>query len=115
VKLMDDNEADQYYSDPENLRPLGPARRRSGGVPLTSHVPVRFSPALVAAVKALADRDGTTVSTWIRNVVTQEVQRRTPPRTIVQHDRLIVTWDTPPHAETATQGTRPKGVELEPA
>ena len=29
-------------------------------------------------VKRLADRDGMTVSTWIRNVVTREVERRSP-------------------------------------
>lgn len=73
---MDYEEAEKFYSDPENLRPAGPARKRGQGKVLTSHVPVRFSPSLIAAVKAIADMDGVTVSTWIRNVVTREVNRR---------------------------------------
>ena len=78
---MDDNDAAKFYSDPDNLRPAGSPRRRVGGKALSSHVPVRFSPALVAAVKVLAELDGTTVSTWIRNVVAREVQRRAPSQT----------------------------------
>jgi hypothetical protein len=80
----DDDAAAERYSNPENLTPGGPARRvrrnRTSG--LSSHVPVRFSADVIAAVKRLADLDGVTVSTWIRSLVTREVERRRPrPRT----------------------------------
>ena len=43
---------------------------------LTTHVPVRFTPETIAAVKALADEDGRTVSSWIRRIIDLEIQRR---------------------------------------
>jgi hypothetical protein len=82
-----DDAAARRYEDPENLTPAGPARRvrsqpsRAG---LGKHVPVRFSAELIAAVKRLADMDGTTVSTWIRTVVGREVERRRP-RPVTEH------------------------------
>ena len=76
-----DNDANAFYSDPENLRPAGPARRRSEGRVLSSHIPVRFNPSLVVAVKAIADLEGLSVSTWIRRLVTREIERHRPPVT----------------------------------
>jgi hypothetical protein len=62
---------------------------------LSGHVPVRFSPSLVLAVKALADFDGVTVSTWIRGLVTREIERRRPPVTMPADD-IAMSWETPP-------------------
>jgi hypothetical protein len=96
---MDDKEAAEFYANPENLRPAGKGRQRSGGT-LSSHVPVRFSPSLIAAVKRLADLDGVTISTWIRNLVTREVERRATPITTSGHI-TTVNWDFGPGSSTS--------------
>jgi hypothetical protein len=57
-----------------DAEPVG--RRRTTGPVLTSHVPVRFPPEMIEAVKTLADQDGMTVSSWIRQVIRLEIQRR---------------------------------------
>jgi hypothetical protein len=75
---MDDNEAQEFYADPANQVPAGAAYRRAGRR-LSATVPVRFQQAVIDAVKRLADRDGVTVSSWIRAVVVREVLRRQPP------------------------------------
>ena len=72
-----DDEAYEYYADPENLVPAGPGRRRKAK---STHVPIRFTPEMVAEVKQLAEVDRKTVSTWIRDVVSAEVERRRPRR-----------------------------------
>jgi predicted DNA binding CopG/RHH family protein len=74
---MDETQAQEFYADPENQVPAGPAHRRAGRR-LSATVPVRFPQALIDAVKRLADRDGVTVSSWIRRVVEREVVRRQP-------------------------------------
>lgn len=74
---MNDEEAFIYYSDPEHQEPVGPARRRSRPG-MTSHVPVRFHPDIIAKVKILAARDRKTVSAWIRDLVQREIERRLP-------------------------------------
>lgn len=72
---MDDEERWAYYNDPAHRESVGPAQRRSRPG-LTSHVPVRFPPDLIAAVKQLALRDGMTVSSWIRLLVQRAVSSR---------------------------------------
>jgi hypothetical protein len=74
---MDPTEAQQFYADPENQVPAGQAYRRTGPR-LSATVPVRFPQAVIDAVKRLADRDGVTVSSWIRRLVTEEMMRRQP-------------------------------------
>ena|SRR6266851_9561147 len=69
--------AGEFYTDPTNLVPTGPPRRPRRRQ-LTSHVPVRFSPATVAAVRMLAWRDGISMSSWIRSAVEREVERQLP-------------------------------------
>ena len=59
---------------------------------MTGHVPVRFSESVIARVKLLALRDGVTVSTWIRNLVLKEVERRSPPMTASSFDPKWVTF-----------------------
>lgn len=78
---MTDASEYEFYDDPANREAapvVGVKRSRPG---LSTHVPVRFSPEMVVAVRALADEDGVSVSTWIRNVVSREIQRRRPPVT----------------------------------
>ena len=88
---MDDDEAARHYSDPENLRPAGPARRRSGAPALSGHVPVRFSPSLISAIKALADFDGVSVSAWIRNWSSGD--RATFPPVTTVGDEIVAKWE----------------------
>lgn len=61
----------------DDYQPSGPGRRRTKPV-LTTHVPIRFTPEIIVEVKRLADKDRKTVSTWIRNVVEDEIERRGP-------------------------------------
>jgi predicted DNA-binding protein len=76
--MPDDDEAMyEYYADPEHRVPAGPGRRRASK-PLSTHVPIRFSPEVIAEVKQLAEKDRKTVSSWIRDVVEAEVDRRRP-------------------------------------
>lgn len=63
---------DVNYSE---LVPAGPPRRL-GRSALTSHIPIRFRPEVIAEVKGYADEDRKSVSTWIRDLVEKEVERR---------------------------------------
>jgi hypothetical protein len=74
---MSDNIAYWHYADPENREPAGPGHRR-GRTPKSSHVPVRFRPDVIGAVKYFADQDRKTVSAWIRDLVEDELDRRRP-------------------------------------
>ena len=80
MQRMTDEEAMEYYADPANQRTTGRAVRRSGKA-LSTHVPVRFAPDAVAAVKHLADEDHMSVSAWIRRIVAREIERRMQPTT----------------------------------
>ena len=89
---MTDEEAFEHYKDPENRKPAGgvyevPKRA------LSRHVPIRFRRQTIAKAKAIAERDGMTVSSWIRGVVEREVERRmpAPPQTHPSHVRMT-TW-----------------------
>jgi hypothetical protein len=78
-----DDAAAAYYEDPEHRQLKGSPRKRSGQAPrLSTHVPVRFSATVIERVKELAIEDGKTVSSWIRDVVDQEVLRREQPKTV---------------------------------
>jgi hypothetical protein len=77
--MYDDAAAAEFYSRPENRKPAGAPRERTGQARrLTSHVPIRFLPQTIAKAKVIAQRDGMTVSSWIRKVVEREVERRMP-------------------------------------
>ena len=69
---MTPQEEHAFYSDPENLTPQGPARRRKQR--LTELVPVRFPPDVLEQVKAAAEADDRSVSSWIRRAVSRELQ-----------------------------------------
>lgn len=75
---VSDEDAYTYYLDPEHRRLQGRPRRRSAEPVLTEHVPVRFRPEVVARVRSLAERDGVTISSWIRQAVEEAVERRMP-------------------------------------
>lgn len=61
---MTPEEEHEFYRRPENQAPQGPARRRRQR--MTDPVPVRFPPELLERVKAAADADDRSVSSWIR-------------------------------------------------
>ncbi len=78
-----DDAAAAYYEHPENRQLTGRGRKRSDQVPrLTTHVPVRFSSAVIERVKELAGEDGKTVSSWIRDVIDREILRRERSHTV---------------------------------
>ena len=62
----------EFYSKPENQEPQGPARRRRQ--PMTNPVPVRFPPEMLERVRAAADADDRSVSSWIRRAVDRTLQ-----------------------------------------
>jgi hypothetical protein len=85
VRTMSDRDdaAAAYHEDPEHRRLIGHGRKGSGQVPrLTTHVPIRFSAAVIERVKELAGEDGKTVSSWIRDVIDQEILRRERSQTV---------------------------------
>ncbi len=74
---MSDEEAFAHYKNPDNRKPAGGVYQVPKSA-LTRHVPIRFRPQTIAKAKAIAERDGMTVSSWIRAVVEREVERRMP-------------------------------------
>ena len=91
-----DDAAAAYYEDPENRRLSGRGVRRSGqAARLTTHVPIRFSAAVIERVKELAAEEGKTVSSWIRDVIDQEVLRRERSSTVGM--TAIVQWERRPY------------------
>src|SRR5215475_939429 len=91
-----------YYKDPDNQVPAGPAHRRTTPR-LTSLLPIRFPEEMIAAAKRLADIDGMTVSSWIRRLVAKEIKRREPPvtATAVSWSGIEVKVKTQPLTSTA--------------
>jgi hypothetical protein len=57
-------------------------------------VPIRFSAAVIERVKELAGEDGKTVSSWIRDLVDQEILRRERSHTVGVAP--IVQWERGP-------------------
>lgn len=71
-KMTREEERD-FYADPENQVPQGPARRRKSK--LTELVPVRFAPETLARIRDAADADERSVSAWIRRAVDHELEQ----------------------------------------
>lgn len=71
----DDRNA-RAYEDPSAREPIGEGRGRTNRRNLTNHIPVRFSEPTIGLVRAFADEDGMTVSSWIRRLVDEEIERR---------------------------------------
>jgi hypothetical protein len=106
TKRRTDRADAEFYADPANQVPAGPAQRRKAPRrPLTGHVPVRFDDKTIAAVKERAEADGMTVSAWIRRLVAREL---TPVETRAtgSDDAVIV---------RIPAGTRRVALELEDA
>ncbi len=74
-KKMTRQEEHDFYADPENQIPQGPARRRNSK--LTELVPVRFPPDTLAKIRDAADADDRSVSAWIRRAVDHELEHDT--------------------------------------
>ena len=74
-RKQSDEEAAEFYADPANQAP-GIAGGKRSRPALSSHVPVRFRPEIIEQVRIVAERDGVTVSTWIRSVVARAVTAR---------------------------------------
>jgi hypothetical protein len=90
-----DDAAAAYYEDPRHRRLTGQGRKRSGQMPrLTTHVPIRLSAAVIERVKELAAEDGKTVSSWIREVIDQEILRRERSHTV--GIAPTIRWERPP-------------------
>ena len=65
----------EFYAEPENQEPRGPARRRKRSN-LTEIVPVRFPPETLEEVRRLAEADDRSVSSWIRRAVEHELEQQ---------------------------------------
>lgn len=112
---MADRQAYEFYADPANQVPAGPPVRRTRGR-LSATVPVRFPEAMIEAIKRLADRDGVTVSSWIRRLVAREVMRRQPAAITMPSSAPI--WQTVPSPEgtaspVTTGSAEPDRLELD--
>jgi hypothetical protein len=120
--MYDDATAAEFYDDPENRKPAGPPRERAGQARrLTSHVPIRFQPRTIAKAKTIAERDGMTVSSWIRGVIEREVDRRMPasPQTRLSESgtswRVVNYTNQPVKIETGKPDYDPDHAQLESA
>jgi len=92
---MSDEQAHEFYKDPEHLAISGPGQRRERPMK-TAMIPVRFTQDMIAAVKGFASQDGVTVSTWIRGVIAKEIQRRQPSVTASTAAAEAMHLDYPP-------------------
>jgi hypothetical protein len=72
-KRMTPQQEYDFYAEPENQTPQGPARRRKAS--LTKLVPVRLAEDTFAEILRRADADDRSVSAWIRRAVEHELQR----------------------------------------
>jgi hypothetical protein len=72
-----DKEAFEHYEDPARREPAAGKPGRRADRALTEHVPVRFPAATIEVVRELAEKDGMTVSAWIRRAVEAAARIRT--------------------------------------
>ncbi len=73
TKPMTPDEEHDFYADPANQTPKGPAVRRRAR--LGDPVPVRFPSDLLEKVREAAAADDRSVSSWIRRAVEHELKR----------------------------------------
>jgi hypothetical protein len=73
TKKMSRQEEHEFYANPENQTPQGPAKRRRAR--LTEMVPVRFPPDVLDKVRRRAGDDDRSISSWIRRAVEHELER----------------------------------------
>lgn len=84
----DDETTANLYADPE-MRSVSGKTAVTRAPRLSTHVPVRFQPDTIAAIRSLAATDGLTVSGWIRNLCSREIGQRMPPFTEVTHKGAV--------------------------
>ena len=72
-KKMTRQQEHDFYAQPENQVPQGPARHRRER--LSETVPVRFPPEVMSEVRRRAHEDDRSVSSWIRRAVEHELNR----------------------------------------
>lgn len=99
---MSDDQAYNYYADDTHQQPGERITDRISRQRMTGHVPVRFPQETIARIKAIADHDGLTVSTWIRRLVMHEIERRLPSISI--GSPVEVSWLTPQPPSMTTKG-----------
>ncbi len=75
--LLDDDSAAAFFdANADALESADPGQRPSRPLRLTNAIPIRFSEESVAAIKEVAEREGMTVSRWVRNEVEAALRRR---------------------------------------
>lgn len=74
-----DAEAFEYYDDPARREPAPGSQHRLPERVLTRHVPIRFPAESIEVVREVAEKDGMTVSSWIRRAVEHAVRERSAP------------------------------------
>jgi hypothetical protein len=115
---MNDKEAFEHDENPDDRKPadgLFEVPKRA----LSRHVPIRFRPQTIEKAKIIAERDGVTVSSWIRGVVEREVERRMPasPQTHLSESdttwRVVQYTNPTEEVETQNQDYDPRRAQLE--
>jgi len=71
---MDDREAYEYYADPANQVPVGPARKHPKDQ-LTRVLSARISPSLINQVTAAAGAEGRSVGSWVRRALRDALEQ----------------------------------------
>ncbi len=104
LDMTQDDDAYAFYADTSNVTSSGAGRRRKGPS-LSSHVPIRFAPEVVMAVKVLAEADSVSVSTWIRNLVIRELRSRIPTQTVSSSAGMKLTISGLPGSHTKSTPT----------
>ncbi len=69
AERMTPTEEFEFYSRPENLRPQGPAQRRTPR--LSDPIAVRFPPSVLEQIRAVAAAEDRSVSSWVRRAVNE--------------------------------------------
>lgn len=69
----------EYYDDPARREPAPGSQRRLRSRVLTQQVPIRFPAETIEVVREVAEKDGMTVSSWIRRAVEHAVRERGAP------------------------------------
>lgn len=62
----------EFYAQPDNQQPAGPARRRRPN--LSDPVPVRLPADVLEQARRAADADDRSLSSWIRRAVEHELR-----------------------------------------
>lgn len=62
----------EFYAQPDNQQPAGPARRRRRN--LSDPVPVRLPDDVLEQARRAADADDRSLSSWIRRAVEHELR-----------------------------------------